>query len=234
MERYTFLKKYLGGALQRKSLTLAFAALVLSLLSVNLAAKDKTPTPETKSTPTAKVTVVPTAALTPVAKKADASGSATSVSKTATPTEVAKVEDHHKSAVLASSLAFIPGIAIHGVGHMYAGSWVKGVGLFLVGSGGAAIAAYEGVHGYDDIKTLVNDVNGGSIPTDLSPALSKIGIIVVGTASFLFTWFDDMSGAPLAVDRYNKRIDDATENSHAELNVLPTSGGAQLVYTAKF
>ena len=233
--------------MQRKSLTLSLAAAILALLAGNVAAADKTATPQPKATETAKTTptaiATPTLNSTPAAKasptvvstpKADAkAGAAAPLSKTAEPkADEAKEGVHHKSAVLASTLAFIPGFAIHGVGHMYAGSWVKGTGLFLLGSGGAAIAAYEAVHGYDDIQSMVNDAKDGSIPTDLSPALSKVGIILVGTAAFLFTWWDDMAGAPIAVDRYNKRADEAAP--HAELNVLPTNGGAQLVYTAKF
>jgi TM2 domain-containing membrane protein YozV len=196
------LKKYLGGALQRKTFILTAALLG----ALNAAAAD---------------TPAPTPAPTPVAK-----------AEAAKPSDVSKTADvHHKSPVVAGALAFFPGMLIHGTGHMYAGSWIKGLGLLAIEGAGVGVAAYQISTGITDIQNMTNS-NNGSIPTDLSPAYSRIGVILVGTVAFFFTWFDDMSGAPIAAMEYNKRADQAA--SRAELHLLPVNGGARLVYSAKF
>jgi hypothetical protein len=106
------------------------------------------------------------------------------------------------------------------------------VGLLGLECVGGGLAAYQISTGYKDIQKLSNGTQNGQIPEDLSPAYSRVGIIVVGTAAFLFSWFDDMSGAPIAAEEYNKRADEAA--SHAQLHLLPLAGGAQLAYTKQF
>lgn len=171
-------------------------------------------------------TVAVTPAPTPVATaeaKVDSS-KASDVSK------IAEVD--HKSPLAAGALAFsIPGMFVHGIGHMYAGSWIKGLGLLAIEGSGIGVVSYQISTGIDDIKKI-SDTNNNGIPVDLSSAYGRIGMILVGTAAFLFTWWDDVVGAPIAAQEYNKRADQ--EASRAELNLLPVNGGAQLVYTAKF
>ncbi|HTB35399.1 MAG TPA: hypothetical protein VK842_11075 [bacterium] len=142
----------------------------------------------------------------------------------------AKASDaNHKSEALAEILAWVPGIAIHGAGHMYAGSWMHGLGLFALE--GACV--YEGSQVVNRGNFSKFDVSGGKIPTDLSGAETDIGISLVCGMGFLWTWFDDVAGSTVAVDDYNK-LQDQAAGPQAQLNLLPTRGGAMLALSTQF
>ena len=137
----------------------------------------------------------------------------------------------HKSPGLAVFLAVIPGIAIHGTGHMYAGSWMKGVGLLAVEGVAIGVAANAISSGTNDIAALGNGLSNGKFPTDVSGAYTKSGILIVSTMAFLWTWWDDMAGSPIAVNEYNKLVD---EKSQAHLRLQPRLDGVELALSTKF
>jgi hypothetical protein len=199
--------------------------IALSFAALPAFADGKKATPE----PTAK----PTAAATAEATKEEtkATESATPVAKATAEPESKPSEAGHKSTGIAVALATLPGFAVHGLGHMYAGSWTKGLGLFVVGTAGGAIAYSQAMAGYDDVSKLGKD-NNGEVPTDLSGAYSRIGPILVGTMAFLWTYFDDISGSAIAVGKYNERVDQA--GGRTGLMLQPRGDGAQLALTKRF
>jgi TM2 domain-containing membrane protein YozV len=151
--------------------------------------------------------------------------------KTAAKDSPAKSSGGHKSKALAGGLAVFPGIAVHGAGHMYAGSWMKGLGLLVIEGAAVGIAANTIVTGTDDIQKLANGMSNGQFPTDVSAAFSKSGILIVSTMAFLWTWFDDMAGAPVAANEYNKLVD---EQSEAHLRLQPRLDGVELALSTEF
>lgn len=187
-----------------------------------------------KTDATSSMTVVPTAQATTSTAKVGATTENATVSSSAQTKGAAVAESpDHKSSALAHTLAIFPGIAIHGAGNMYAGSWMKGLGLFVVGTGGAYLAYDQANAGYNEIQSTFTNLhnNGNSgISLDYSGVFGRIGLILVGTAAFIWTGWDDIAGCGIAVDEYNKRADDAA--AHVEL--LPTNGGAVLAYTNRF
>ena len=129
-------------------------------------------------------------------------------------------------------MSILPGIVFHGAGNMYAGNWTTGLGLFIVGTAGAAAAVYEVGQ---DRTALQNDFSnsgsGVSIPDDLSPLVGNLGIILVGTVAFFWTGWDDLAGCGMAVDRYNKQLDE----DKGTVSMLPANGGgALLTYNKSF
>ena len=150
--------------------------------------------------------------------KADEKGEGEKVSKA-----------HHKSPALAGFLGFIPGIAVHGAGHMYAGSWMKGLGLLAVEAASVGIIAANVSTIQADVDSISKTNNG--VPTDLSVPYTKIGILTVCSAAFLWSWFDDMAGAPIAVAEYNKIQD---QGATARLQLAPRGDGAQLALSTQF
>jgi hypothetical protein len=136
---------------------------------------------------------------------------------------------HHKSPALAGFLGFIPGIAVHGAGHMYAGSWMKGLGLLAIEAASVGIIAANVSTIQADVDAISKTNNG--VPTDLSVPYTKIGIITVSATAFLWSWFDDMAGAPIAVAEYNKIQD---QGATARLQLAPRGDGAQLALSTQF
>jgi hypothetical protein len=228
----------------------ACLAAVLAPLSLR-AQSSTTPQPKAAATPAATVqaTAAPSPAKTPAAtlsptpakgaaQAASAtaqgqalSGTAKTLSGTAKTVSgtAASTEANHKSEALAEIIAWVPGIAIHGAGHMYAGSWMHGLGLFALE--GACV--YEGMQVVNRGNFNKFNVSGGKIPTGLSGAYTDAGIGLVCAMGMLWTWLDDVSGATVAVDDYNK-IQDQAAGPHAQLQLLPTRDGAMLALSTQF
>jgi hypothetical protein len=214
------------------------ACLAAVLAPLTLAAQvSGTPQPTASATPAAKtaaktaataapVAATATAQAAPASSTATAKAAATPVSGTA---KASDAEANHKSKALAEILAWVPGIAIHGAGHMYAGSWMHGLGLFALE--GACV--YEGAQVVNRNNFSKFNVSGGQIPTDLSGAETDVGISLVCAMGVLWTWFDDVSGATVAVDEYNK-LQDQAAGPHAQLHLLPTRDGAMLALSTQF
>ncbi|HXB96399.1 MAG TPA: hypothetical protein VNZ54_00010 [bacterium] len=184
------------------------------------AASTPATTPSKTPAPTQSPTAIPAVKATPAA----ATGTAKTVSRTAAS------DANHKSEALAEVLAWVPGIAIHGAGHMYAGSWMHGLGLFAL----EGACAYEGAQVINRGNFTKFNVSGGKIPTDLSGAETDVGISLVCAMGVLWTWLDDVSGATVAVDDYNKLQDQAAAGPHAQLRLLPTRDGAMLALSTQF
>ena len=139
---------------------------------------------------------------------------------------------NHKSPALAGTLAFIPGIAIHGAGHMYAGSWMKGLGLLAIEGLTVGVIAQNISSGTSDIQALSDGTKNNQIPTDVSGAYAKAGIIIVCGMGFLWSWFDDMAGAPIAAGEYNKLQDENANQAH--LRLQPRVDGVELALSKNF
>jgi hypothetical protein len=146
--------------------------------------------------------------------------------------EADKASVHHKSPGLAGGLAFFPGLVVHGTGHMYAGSWMKGLGLFAVEGAAAGIAAAAISSGYNDVQKIIDGSKNGQIPANVGTAYKTVGISVVSTMAFLWTWFDDMAGAPIAANEYNRLADEAAGQAH--LQFAPNGDGAQVALVKHF
>ena len=143
--------------------------------------------------------------------------------------EKSKTEVHHKSPALAGFLGFVPGVAVHGAGHMYAGSWMKGFGLLAVEAASIGIIAANVSTIQADVDSISKTNNG--VPTDLSVPYTKLGIITVSSMAFLWSWWDDMAGAPIAVSEYNKIQD---QDASASLQLAPRGDGVQVALSTPF
>jgi TM2 domain-containing membrane protein YozV len=148
--------------------------------------------------------------------------------KTGAKEDKGKASNGHKSKAIAGGLAFFPGVAIHGAGHMYAGSWMKGLGLLAIE--GAAIGGLtQSVGGLTDATKVFN--GGKSVPTDVSAVYTTVGLALVSSMALIWSWFDDMAGAPVAVVEYNKIQD---QNATAQFRVNPRGDGAELALSTNF
>lgn len=199
----------------QRAVGLAVLAMVLAPMSILHAAEAKADAKAAaeaaKEAPTAD-----TAAATPAAQ----SSSATQASA------------GHKSPALAGTLGFVPGIALHGVGHMYAGSWIKGLGLLAI-EGAAIGVGYSTVNNsVNDIQKIVDGTKNGAVPTDVGTAYQAIGVGLVCSMAFLWTWFDDMAGAPIAAKEYNRLADERADQ--AKIQIAPTGDGAMLALVKHF
>jgi len=125
------------------------------------------------------------------------------------------------------------GFVVHGLGHMYAGSWMKGVSLFFIE--GASI--YLLAKTYNDYENgrynylTQNNNNGTNALTDLGPVEQGVGIALVATTGFVYTWWDDMGGAPIAARQFNAIH---AQDAPVSLNVVPQPGGAMLALSRNF
>ena len=146
--------------------------------------------------------------------------------------EAKNSETGHKSNGIAMTLAFIPGIAVHGAGHMYAGSWMKGTGLLAIEGVSVWLGVRYGSELADDLGT-VTKTTGGTVPNDFGPVYSRLGILLVATSAFLYTWFDDMAGASTAVDVYNKKAD-AAKSGMTGFRLAPNGDGLVVAYQRQF
>jgi hypothetical protein len=138
----------------------------------------------------------------------------------------------HKSVAVAEILAFVPGIAVHGAGHMYAGSWMKGTGLLAIEGVSVWLGVRYGTELADDIGTVTKS-SSGSVPSDFGPVYSRLGILLVATSAFLYTWFDDMAGASTAVGVYNKKADEA-KSGMTGFRLAPNGDGLVVAYQRQF
>jgi hypothetical protein len=138
----------------------------------------------------------------------------------------------HKSPGIAGGLAFFPGIVVHGAGHMYAGSWMKGLGLLAVEGIAAGVGAVTVSNGWNDIQKLMDGTKNGAVPTNVGTAYQTLGVGMVCAMAFLWTWFDDMAGAPIAAHEYNRLADEAA--GQAKLQFTPSGDGAVLALVKRF
>jgi hypothetical protein len=182
-----------------------------------------------KPADSASAPVPATGTAKPAAVSGTAKVQAKALSGTAKPLSATASADH-KSVALGTVLAFVPGIAFHGAGHVYAGSYMKGFGLMAIE--GACVAV-----GYDTVRRAMdnaNGMNGGGIPTDLSPFYTDAGIAVVTGLGFFWTWWDDIAGTGIAVNEYNKQQDEAANAIAVHAQLLPAPGGAMLALSTRF
>jgi TM2 domain-containing membrane protein YozV len=137
-----------------------------------------------------------------------------------------------KSPAIAGGLAFFPGVVVHGAGHMYAGSWMKGLGLLAIEGAALGIGITTVTQNYGEIEKVINGTQNGSIPTDVGAAWQALGVGLVCSMAFLWTWFDDMAGAPIAANEYNRLAEE--REGQAQLKFMPTGDGAVLALVRRF
>lgn len=123
---------------------------------------------------------------------------------------IPKMEKKTKDPGLAMSLATLPGIAIHGSGHMYAGRPVTSIFLLLAEAGGIYMA-YRGSSDVYNIvsENLENDKSTAEVIeslSDTSQISHGIGLAVGGLMLFLSSWLYDATGSPIVVEEYNAKI----------------------------
>ena len=119
-----------------------------------------------------------------------------------TPPSVFEMQKHSKA--LSVTLAIVPGIVIHGMGHFYAGRPGTGLTLTMLEIGAGALIGIGASNGLDEAKKLQGDA---TIPDGIGPVTRAEGMIVGGTVLFLTTWLYDMLGAPKAVGADNAELD---------------------------
>lgn len=205
-------------------------ALFVVLLPMSLSAAT------TKKKTAKKPTPVPTAEATKVAEPTPVKTESATPEPTVKPTEAApeaetRSDAKTKSVGLGVSLAIIPGIAVHGAGHLYAGSYLKGSGLILVEAASIAV----GLRYYEqfkvDIAKLQNTSGAAQNGLNISGAITSVGIMSVCAFGFVYSWFDDMFGVATAVEVYNKK---AEAEAKAKVTLLPYNDGALLAVTHRF
>ncbi len=98
---------------------------------------------------------------------------------------------------IAATLAFAPGIVLHGSGHFYAGRPLTGA-LLLLAEAGAVYMAYRGIQ---DINTGRDEINLEEFTyCGQSEQISRgLGLAAGGLMLFLTSWLYDVTGSPLAV-----------------------------------
>jgi len=100
---------------------------------------------------------------------------------------------------VAISLALMPGVAVHGAGHFYAGRPLTGAALVAVELGSLYLMYRGGTGVYDA-------VNGGAFDTESrnvggSEEFSRgAGFAVAGLILFLASWLYDLTGSPIAAE----------------------------------
>jgi hypothetical protein len=62
--------------------------------------------------------------------------------------------------------------------------------------------------------------------------LAGPGVGLVCSMAFLWTWFDDMAGAPIAANEYNRLAEE--REGQAQLKFMPTGDGAVLALVRRF
>jgi hypothetical protein len=120
-----------------------------------------------------------------------------------------------KDPKMALFYAIIPGIIVHGAGHFYADKPVTG--LILIGVEGAGLMFM--------MSGVVSQFNENRV--------SESGGIdgVVGITLFLGSWFYDLIGAPIAV---NKENEDLLQQKKTSLQFQPKNGGFKVAIIYKF
>lgn len=164
------------------------------------------------------------------AEKAEPKAEEKAESKKEEPASEAAAKSGRKSPGLAGGLAFFPGFVVHGTGHMYAGSWMKGLGLLAIEGAAIGIGVSTVNAGISDIEKTFGNSQGA--PTNVGTAYQTIGVALVCSMAFLWTWFDDMAGAPIAANEYN-RLAEERENQ-AKFQISPMGDGAALALVRKF
>ena len=147
-------------------------------------------------------------------------------------TETAQAQTPYRNPQVATILAVIPGIAIHGAGHMYAGSWMKGVALFVL-EGASVYLLYDAYDQYKrgDFDNITKN-NGSGIPANLGIEYQEAGIALVAFTGWGATWVDDVIGAHFAATQFNEvHKQDATTVS---LRLQPRPDGAVLALSSTF
>jgi len=138
----------------------------------------------------------------------------------------------HRYPALAETLAWLPGIALHGSGHIYAGSYFKGFSLLALEGASIWLGYSNSMTLADDVKSLSNSGSNGKIPSNLAPITSRVGIVSVALFGFIDTWLDDVGGAGIAADKFNQR--QALEASRVALAPTPDGQCVLLGYSARF
>lgn len=152
--------------------------------------------------------------------------------KSATADKGQAVAPGHKSPAIAGGLAFLPGVAVHGAGHMYAGSWMKGLGLLAIEGAALGIGIPTAINGADRMQKAFNGVGDGAGLTDAGDSFRDVGIVLVSTMAFLWTWFDDMAGAPIAANEHNRLADE--QAAQADLKISPSGDGVSVALVQRF
>lgn len=138
----------------------------------------------------------------------------------------------HKSPAIAGALGFFPGVALHGAGHMYAGSWIKGLGLLAIEGAAIGIGYTTVNNSINDIQKIADGTKNGAVPTNVGTAYQAVGVGLVCSMAFLWTWFDDMAGAPIAAKEHNRLADESA--GQAKLQLTPMGDGAMLALVQRF
>ncbi|NTV52206.1 MAG: hypothetical protein HGA76_04235 [Candidatus Firestonebacteria bacterium] len=103
---------------------------------------------------------------------------------------------------VALSLALVPGIALHGSGHFYAGRPWTGVALLLAEAGGI----YMGYRGGKDVYAVVDSLDFDKFSNfhgDTGQISNGLGLALGGVMIFLSSWLYDITGAPIAAQQAN-------------------------------
>jgi hypothetical protein len=186
-----------------------------------------TPSPQSKAVPLSGSAKVQTqsSSLSPTAKPAPA--------KDAAGNSPAAFQAPHRIPAVATGLAFIPGVAIHGAGHMYAGSWLKGVGLFLL-EGASVYLGYDAYRNHlGDYNRVANAFSNKpfQLPTNMGGAEQETGVLLVAGTGFIYGWLDDIVGAPIAANEFNKLH---AQDTPFSLGIQPRPDGVLLALTRNF
>jgi hypothetical protein len=208
-----------GAAADLTGTAVSLSSTVSSLAVSGTASASLSVTAQSLTSTASATALTPTAKVEPAAKP----------TVQTTPEAAKPANLPHRSPALAHFLAFFPGIAIHGTGHLYAGSYFKGLGLLAL-EGASAYVVYNesylaiaqaNADGFGPNNSKTNN-SSVTFPSNLNPYVAHAGVAMVGTLTFLFSWFDDMSGAGVAAEKFNERAQLEAEAAKAEVSLGPT------------
>jgi hypothetical protein len=120
-----------------------------------------------------------------------------------------------KRPYMAVFYSFVPGVVIHGAGHIYAGKIPTGLLLFGSEVVGISFMVLGGVSGLDN-----GQASGGGDTAEF-----------IGSALFVGSWVYDIFGSYQAVQKQNQKL---LKGKNTELRFQPKDSGLRLVLVYHF
>jgi hypothetical protein len=145
-------------------------------------------------------------------------------------TPQAQLDSPEHSPGVAVSLAILPGIAIHGAGHFYAGRPLQAAALLLVEAG----AGYMAYRGASEVYAVSQNFDLAQNAGESGQLSYGVGLAAGGLFLFLTSWLYDVTGAPMAAAETAAPAQKATAHNAPTVTPQITRRGVELVLERLF